>query len=106
MVETLKQEEIKSGGAECLKHAILIGDRTLANQLTNCLRKNEIDKLESFLPHVIDLKRRVVCEDATEKGKRAILNFGHTFAHALEARSQKKKKIVYCTSLHMAKRLR
>lgn len=88
-LQTLKREEIRSGGSECLKHTILIGNRELSLKVTSCIKSNDMSELDQYLPKLIDLKRRVVCEDATEKGKRVILNFGHTLAHALESRSQR-----------------
>ena len=60
--------------AEVIKHA-LIDDVTLLDE-----RPLDVD----LLARAVDVKRRVVEQDPDERGLRAILNLGHTFAHALE----------------------
>jgi 3-dehydroquinate synthase len=43
------------------------------------------DSLVSAIERSCEIKAQVVAEDETEKGLRSILNFGHTFGHAIEA---------------------
>lgn len=86
-LNTLPQREYQAGLAECLKHALLVGDHDLWNRLINIatpLNEKEIARL-------IAVKADVVAEDPFEHGKRAILNLGHTLGHALEGISQAKK---------------
>jgi len=44
--------------------------------------------LERVVRRSVEIKAAVVAQDEREKGKRAILNFGHTVGHAIEATSQ------------------
>lgn len=76
-IETLPQKEISSGMGEVIKHG-LIGDRKLVEMLM------EKAPYEEILYRSILVKKRVVEEDEFDTGKRMILNFGHTFGHAIE----------------------
>lgn len=84
---TLEERDYLSGVAEVVKHA-LIGDYRLLNFLFNesqsVLRRDE-QATRTMVERSIILKSRVVAEDEKESGLRAILNFGHTVAHAIEA---------------------
>ena len=82
-LKTLPDAELRSGFAEIIKHA-LIADAVLWNQL------KEIDRLdgvewEPILEASLRIKRDVVVEDPFEKGRRKVLNFGHTIGHAIES---------------------
>lgn len=83
---TLPQEEILSGYAEIIKHALLEGREELATILKIddplALTAEEWGKL---VLHSIQTKRRIVSDDPYEKGPRKMLNLGHTFGHALES---------------------
>ena len=84
--QTLPRRQLLAGACECLKHAFLAGDFDLAETLVTTLQKRvPIDP--QILAKVIEFKADVVAEDPGENGKRAILNFGHTLGHALEAYS-------------------
>ena len=85
---TLPPRELLAGGAECLKHAFLSGDLALARSLAQALARQDWQELTPLLPAIIRFKVEVVTEDPGESGRRAILNFGHTLAHALESLSQ------------------
>lgn len=85
-LRTLPEREFLGGLAECLKHAILAGDAELLKSLATTRKNKELT--EAQLSKVTQLKVDVVNNDPTEKGQRAILNLGHTLAHALEAVSQ------------------
>ncbi|MFX3622817.1 MAG: 3-dehydroquinate synthase [Ectobacillus sp.] len=88
-LESLPQEEWRSGFAEVIKHA-LIWDAAFYEWL-----KQEIqtfgdlrgEKLLYALKTAIGVKAAVVSQDETEKGIRAYLNFGHTLGHAIESES-------------------
>ncbi|MBN1143667.1 MAG: 3-dehydroquinate synthase [Bacteroidales bacterium] len=86
MLKTLDELEYISGFAEIIK-AAAIKDETLFSYLENnyeaALRK-EATVLEKIIHDSIIIKSRVVENDEKEKGERRILNFGHTFAHAIE----------------------
>lgn len=92
VLKTLDLRQLKTGLAEVLKYALIQnscgGEGTsLFEFLKN--NKEEIYKLNSeILSELVNiccsLKACVVAKDETEKGLRAILNLGHTYAHAIE----------------------
>jgi len=88
-LKTLSPREIRSGYSEIFKH-IIISDRnkfnTMLNDPENCFQGNNLTQL---IEDSVKFKMSVIEEDYKETGKRKILNFGHTFGHALESISQK-----------------
>lgn len=80
-LKTLPFRELRSGFAEVIKHCI-IGDKAMWNQI----RKNDAaaQDWDAVIRHSVAFKSQVVTEDPKEKGRRKILNFGHTIGHALE----------------------
>lgn len=85
-IDTLPQREWTSGMAEVIKHA-LIADFELLTFLeaysTEVLRR-EREPTAEMIYRAARIKAQIVSEDEREQGRRAILNFGHTFAHAIE----------------------
>ncbi|HMB92449.1 MAG TPA: 3-dehydroquinate synthase [Rhodothermales bacterium] len=83
---TLPDREWTSGLAEVVKHA-LIADAAffdfLEDHWTQVLARDEA-VIAEVVPHAARIKAEVVSEDEREQGRRAILNFGHTFGHAIE----------------------
>jgi 3-dehydroquinate synthase len=82
-IRTLPVSELKSGYAEMLKHAIIADF-----QLFTALESIEIDNADHialFIERSANIKHDIVSEDFLEKGRRKILNFGHTIGHALES---------------------
>jgi len=86
-LKTLPPREYRSGLAEVIKYGIIY-DESLFQRLERDLPKL-LSKQASVLGPVIarccEIKAEVVGQDETESGLRAILNFGHTIGHALEA---------------------
>ena len=82
-LETLSQEELKSGFAEMLKHG-LIANPDYWNTLRTLVEISP-EKLTDYIKPSIAEKTKVVLEDPYEKGLRKILNFGHTLGHAIES---------------------
>jgi 3-dehydroquinate synthase len=83
---TLPEREWVSGLAEVVKHA-LISEGELAGLLLDhweAIMSREQATLARILPPAVQVKVDVVVEDEHETGRRAILNFGHTFGHAIE----------------------
>ena len=80
---TLPPVELRCGLAEVVKSA-LVGDVALWKHL----RTHGAQPLQTLITRAADVKRRIVEEDRLERGVRAYLNLGHTFAHALEQRSR------------------
>lgn len=81
-INTLPQEQVLSGFAEIIKHA-LIRDNTYWDQL-QLLNPFSIKDWNSLVYTSIQIKNDVVQNDPYEKGLRKILNFGHTLGHAME----------------------
>ncbi len=80
-LDTLPEQEYRSGYAEMLKHG-LIQEPKYFDTLSNFLDRDAI------LPHIhhsVEVKAKVVKEDPYEHGLRKILNFGHTLGHAIES---------------------
>ena len=97
ILKSLPKREIKSGYAEILKHAI-INDLSFFNWLNNNYKKIfNLDKraITYAIYKSIKIKAYYVTKDTEEKltnsNSRAILNFGHTFGHALETLYNYKK---------------
>src|SRR5437868_6274138 len=85
-LHTLPQREFRAGLAEIIKHAIIADAEMFAFLEKNIgrVKRRDAPALEYLLPRNIAIKARVVSRDEREAGLREILNFGHTFAHALE----------------------
>lgn len=89
VLATLPRAEFAAGMAEVVKHG-LIGDPELWAQLENGRWSGEDGQarthpeLQSLIAQAIRVKRDVVEEDPFERGRRAVLNLGHTFGHAIE----------------------
>ena len=85
-LETLPQREYISGIAEIIKYGV-IGDLKFFNWLeqnTSKLLRRDSQTLKYAVKRSCENKKDIVNEDEKEKGKRALLNFGHTFGHAVE----------------------
>ena len=87
VLQTLPPRELKCGLAECVKHGVIrdadLFDWTGANQAH--IQALSINTMVELLERNVKIKAAVVMEDEKEAGVRAHLNFGHTFAHAIEA---------------------
>ncbi|MEZ4855969.1 MAG: 3-dehydroquinate synthase [Gelidibacter sp.] len=82
-LDTLPQNQLKSGLAEMLKHG-LIYNRVYWNQLTD-LSRLSLSDLDALIYESVDIKNRIVTKDPFENGLRKTLNFGHTLGHAIES---------------------
>ena len=85
-LKTLDKRQFVSGMGEVIKHGLIL-DKDYYNWLKDNFTKINSYDYESLCEVVYRscmIKRAVVEEDPTEKGKRALLNFGHTLGHALE----------------------
>ena len=86
-MKTLAESEFKSGMAEIIKAAI-IGDRDLFKKLNERkINPTDEEALEEIIARAVRVKKRFVETDWEDRGPRHILNFGHTYGHAIEALS-------------------
>jgi 3-dehydroquinate synthase len=85
LLDTLPQVEMRCGLAEAIKHAV-IADAAL---FESCLRSWPHAQMDydELVRRSMAVKIRVIQQDPLEKGQRAVLNFGHTIGHAVEAAS-------------------
>ncbi len=84
---TLPKTEFVGALGEVVKHALLSGEGAVSSlecEASDILRRDE-GVLSRLVKRNVWLKAAVVEEDERESGRRAILNLGHTTAHALEA---------------------
>lgn len=85
-LNTLPQRQLRAGLAEAIKHAV-IADVDYFEWLENnvaALLEKKADALAHVVIRSCEIKAAVVAEDEKEQGARALLNFGHTFGHAIE----------------------
>src|SRR5229473_286024 len=87
LLRSLPEREFRGGLAEIIKHAVIADAAMFAMLEKNLERVLRRDRaaLGELIPRNIEIKARVVSRDERESGLREILNFGHTFAHALES---------------------
>jgi shikimate kinase/3-dehydroquinate synthase len=83
LLKTLPAVELRCGLAEVIKHAV-IGEATLFERLKGVKAEDSPDWGE-IVRRSMAVKIQVIQEDPLEKGRRAVLNFGHTIGHAVEA---------------------
>ena len=86
-LSTLPARELSAGLAEVIKHGAIRDTEFFTWLETNMSRL--IDRNADALTHAIhrscEIKAEIVSADERESGERALLNFGHTFGHAIEA---------------------
>jgi 3-dehydroquinate synthase len=93
LLRSLPEREFRGGLAEIIKHAVIADARMFAYLESNMEKVLRRDRaaLGYLIPRNIEIKARVVSRDERESGLREILNFGHTFAHALESVTRYKR---------------
>ncbi|TVQ52793.1 MAG: 3-dehydroquinate synthase [Phycisphaerales bacterium] len=84
---TLDDREFRSGIAECIKHGVIADPDLLAFLEPNAAKilKRDDAILTELIARSVPIKVNIVVRDEREAGERALLNLGHTFAHAIEA---------------------
>ncbi len=81
-LDTLPEEQLLSGFAEMVKHA-LVADPEYWKAILHTDPKDP-EALARLIPRSVEIKNEIVRADPTEKGHRKLLNFGHTLGHAFE----------------------
>lgn len=84
-IRTLSWEEFCEGYAELLK-TFIIGD---AEAYRKAVASEDFSNLDEFVRRAVEIKTALVEKDECDRGDRRLLNLGHTFAHAIEARSSR-----------------
>ena len=84
---SLPARELSAGLAEVIKYGLIYDDGFFSwlEKNIDAIRALDFDCLEYAIQRSCEIKALVVEEDETESGRRAILNLGHTFGHAIEA---------------------
>ena len=83
---SLSDRLFNSGFGEIIKHGFIRDKEyyTWLKENIQHIKSHDYDALENMIAISCNIKRRVVELDPTEKGDRALLNFGHTLGHAIE----------------------
>jgi 3-dehydroquinate synthase len=101
VLNTLPQRELAAGYAEIVKYGLL-GDHgffTWLDQHVERVMAREADAVIHAVQTSCQAKANVVAEDETETGRRALLNLGHTFGHALEAATGYSSRLLHGESV-------
>lgn len=84
-LRTLSDDNMINGIGEMIKHSLIKGEKSFGKLIKNIDRIDEKMVRESLL-----IKKEIVEEDELELGRRKLLNYGHTFGHALEGYTNNK----------------
>jgi 3-dehydroquinate synthase len=90
---TLPPREFRGGLAEIIKYGVIADTHLFSflEQNIDRILARDSHALEQAIRRSIEIKARVVSRDERESGLREILNYGHTFAHALESATRYRK---------------
>ena len=87
VLTTLPKRELISGYAEVIKYGIIYDKKFFywLNKNVNKLLNNSSTEISKSIKRSVEIKRDFILKDEKDLiNKRAMLNFGHTFGHALE----------------------
>jgi 3-dehydroquinate synthase len=104
MLCTLPEDEFLSGLSELIKTAV-IGDRELFHLIKknhNEIMRRDTDLLSILVERSVTFKASVVSDDERENGLRRILNFGHTYGHAIEMQKSVKHGFAIASGMELA----
>src|SRR3984893_2433387 len=87
LLRTLPERQFRSGVAEVIKYGVIADAELFAylEQNMEKLLRQDRDTLDYLITRCVEIKADVVSRDERGFGLREILNFGHTFGHALES---------------------
>lgn len=89
-LQSLPRREFAAGMAEIIKHSLIVETDLLAKIENGNWRfgrgelQTRLPDIQDLVSQAIQIKIRIIEEDPFEHGRRAVLNLGHTFAHAIE----------------------
>ncbi len=104
LMKTLPVQEYLSGLAELIKTAV-IGDADLFIMIEQNYREimnRDYDLLTTLITRSVKFKAAVVSEDEKETGLRRVLNFGHTYGHAIEMQVSVKHGFAVASGMELA----
>lgn len=89
-LESLPNVQLSAGLAEAVKHGVIVDAEYFAflDGSHAAILAKDGQALERVVRRSVEIKAAVVAQDEREAGRRAILNFGHTVGHAIEATSR------------------
>jgi 3-dehydroquinate synthase len=96
ILKSLPKRELVCGYAEILKHSLILKTNFfnwLKNNSKELLVNKNLNTLKKAIVESCKIKIHFINKDVYEKNIRMILNFGHTFAHAIEAQNNYSKRI-------------
>ena len=87
VLDTLPEREYRAGLFEVIKTGVIADPDLFDTMLRHSTRvlAHDVDLVDRIISDSVRIKAEVVSGDEKESGQRRILNFGHTFGHALEA---------------------
>jgi len=95
-LKSLSRRNMVCGFAEILKHSLIRDNnffKSLSKNSKNILEKLDFEIIRNVITKSCKIKLHFVNQDERENNKRMILNFGHTFAHGIEAANNYSRKI-------------
>jgi 3-dehydroquinate synthase len=104
MLLTLSEQEYLSGLAELIKTAV-IGSKDLFELIESSHKEvmiRNVDLLTTLVSKSVNYKASIVSQDEKETGIRRILNFGHTYGHAVEMQMSVKHGFAVATGMELA----
>jgi 3-dehydroquinate synthase len=86
LLKTLPDREVRAGLAEVIKHGVIADADLFAylEERVSTIVAKDSAALEWPIVRSCEIKSAIVAEDEREQGRRANLNYGHTFGHAIE----------------------
>ena len=92
-LRSLPDREFRGGLAEVIKYGVIADAELFAFLESNmeAILRREAKVLEKIIRRSVEIKAEVVSKDERESGLREILNYGHTFGHALESTTRYKR---------------
>ena len=105
-LKTLPDREFKAGIAEVIKYGLIYNKKIFKIFQKHCklILQKKPKIIEDLIYESVKTKAKIVTEDEKELGIRAVLNFGHTYGHALEAQSNY-KNILHGEAVAMGMRM-
>jgi len=102
-LQTLPDNELKNGYAEVIKQAAIRDKKFFAylEKHNQKILNKDRKKLKKIVAQSVRIKADIVSRDTKEKGIRMILNYGHTYGHAIEKASKYKIQHGYAVSIGM-----